>query len=101
MKLMEKTIITGGGRIKAPRCQARSKRTKIQFGLTAARGKRVCRFHGAKSTGPKTLEGRRRCAAAKTLHGTDPREMRKASRAKMRELNALYEMLPWFAKGRL
>ena len=99
---MEKTIITCGGRIKAPRCQAKSKRTKIQCGLAAARGKRVCRFHGGKSTGPRTAAGKKRCAAAKTIHGEDTRALRAASRAKMRELNALYEMLPWYAKqGRL
>jgi hypothetical protein len=38
---MEKMIITCGGRIKAPCCQAKSNRTKVQSGLAAARGKRV------------------------------------------------------------
>ena len=98
---MEEIIITCGGRIKAPRCQAKSKRTKVQCGLAAARGKRVCKWHGGASTGPKTLEGRKRCAAAKTLHGTDTRELQAASRAKMRELKELFNLLPWYAKGRL
>ena len=97
---MEETIITCGGRIKAPRCQAKSKRTKRQCAAPASRGKRVCRFHGGKSTGPKTLEGRKRCAQARTIHGTDSRAQRKASRAKMRELNELFSMLPWFARRR-
>ncbi len=58
ISLMEKTVFIFNGRIKAPRCQAKSKRTKVQCGLAAARGKRVCRFHGAKSTGPRTIEGK-------------------------------------------
>jgi len=98
---MEETIITCGGRIKAPRCQALSKRTKVQCGLAATRGKRVCKWHGGKSTGPKTLEGRKRCATAKTIHGTDTRALRAAGRAKMKELKALFNLLPWYAKGRL
>lgn len=98
---MEETIITCGGKIKARRCQAKSKRTKVQCGQASARGKRVCRFHGGKSTGPKTLEGRKRCATAKTIHGTDTRELRIKYRLKVKELNALYDMLPWYAKGRL
>ncbi|MDA0630613.1 MAG: HGGxSTG domain-containing protein, partial [Proteobacteria bacterium] len=42
-----------------------SKRTRKQCGAPAMRGKRVCRFHGGLSTGPKSAEGRARCAAAK------------------------------------
>jgi hypothetical protein len=98
---MEKTVFIFSGRVEAPRCQAKSKRTGKQCGIAAARGKRVCKWHGGKSTGPKTLEGRKRCATAKTIHGTDTRELRIKYRLKVKELNALYEMLPWFAKGRL
>ncbi len=98
---MQKTIITCGGRIKARRCQALSKRTKVQCGQAVARGRRTCKWHGGASTGPKTLEGGKRCAAAKTIHGTDTRELRIKYRLKVKELNALYDLLPWFAKGRL
>ena len=35
------------------------------------KGKRVCRTHGVASTGPKTEQGRQRCAAAKTVHGNE------------------------------
>jgi len=41
------------GRI-APRCQAMSKRSKKQCKKAALNGKRVCMFHGGKSTGPKS-----------------------------------------------
>ena len=90
-----------GGRCVAARCQALSKRTHRQCGQAAVRGKRVCKWHGGKSTGPKTVEGGQRCAQARTDHGLDTRALREEGRAKMRELQALYDMLPWYAKGRL
>jgi len=40
------------------------------------RGKQVCKNHGGKSTGPKTQEGRERCAAAKLIHGQETTTMR-------------------------
>lgn len=42
----------------------------------AAKGKTKCRYHGGASTGPKTPEGRQRCAEAKTIHGNEKREAR-------------------------
>ena len=36
----------------------------------------VCRTHGGASTGPKTEQGRQRCAEAKTIHGKDTRAKR-------------------------
>ena len=40
------------------------------------RGKKVCKYHGGLSTGPKTEAGRQRCAEAKTIHGRETRETR-------------------------
>ena len=40
------------------------------------KGKRVCKTHGGRSTGPKTEAGRKRCAEAKTIHGRETREAR-------------------------
>lgn len=40
------------------------------------KGKAVCKFHGGASTGPRTPEGRARCAAAKTIHGQETRQAR-------------------------
>jgi hypothetical protein len=94
---METTLITCGGYIKTARCQALSKRTKQQCGAPASRGKRVCRFHGGKSTGPTSIEGRKRCAAAKTIHGEDTRALREQSREKRREMKRLFNNLPWYA----
>ena len=65
------------GRIRCCRCQAQSKRTKRQCQAPAMKGKTKCRFHGGKSTGPKTSAGRQRIATAKTIHGTETRQIRK------------------------
>lgn len=74
------TLLTAGGRIRCNQCQTLSKRTKQQCRAPAAKGKRVCRFHGGASTGPKTESGRQRCAEAKTIHGRETRKAR-ATRA--------------------
>jgi len=73
---LEQTLTALGGRVTCPRCQAKSKRTKLQCGAPALQGKRVCKTHGGRSTGPKTEAGRQRCAQAKTIHGHETREAR-------------------------
>ena len=81
------------GRILAPRCQALSKRSKLQCRKAALSGKRVCMFHGGKSTGPKTEQGRKRCASAKTMHGYETRAARKYRASKFREMQALFDRI--------
>ena len=73
---IEQTLKTLGGRVTCQRCQAKSKRTKLQCAAPALKGKRVCKTHGGRSTGPKTEAGRQRCAEAKTIHGRETREAR-------------------------
>ena len=73
---LEQTLKTLGGRVTCQRCQAKSKRTKLQCSAPALKGKRVCKTHGGRSTGPKTEAGRQRCAEAKTIHGRETREAR-------------------------
>ena len=73
---LEQTLKTLGGRVICQRCQAKSKRTKLQCAAPALKGKRVCKTHGGRSTGPKTEAGRQRCAVAKTIHGRETRETR-------------------------
>ena len=73
---LEQTLKTLGGRVTCQRCQAKSKRTKLQCAAPALKGKRVCKTHGGRSTGPKTEAGRQRCAEAKTIHGRETREVR-------------------------
>ena len=89
----EPFITLASGRIRCRRCQASSKRTKRQCAAPAVREKRVCRFHGGKSTGPKTEEGRKRCASAKTVHGGETRAIRAARPAKMAELRELARLI--------
>jgi hypothetical protein len=83
------TFETAGGRIKCLQCQAQSKRTKQKCRAPATKGKTKCRFHGGASTGPKTTEGRQRCAEAKTIHGNETRKARIDRAAAMRQLRAL------------
>jgi hypothetical protein len=44
--------------------------------LPAIKGKRVCKTHGGRSTGPKTEAGRQRCAQAKTIHARETHKTR-------------------------
>ena len=89
----ESTLETAGGKITCPRCQARSKRTKIQCGKPALKGKSICQFHGGRSTGAKTKEGRLRIAQSKTLHGNETRQVRAERSTKSAELSSLEDMM--------
>jgi hypothetical protein len=86
-------ISTAGGKIHCSRCQAMSKRTRLQCGAPAEKGKRVCRFHGARSTGPKTKEGRLRIARGKTQHGGETRQARIERSAMSAKLLAMEDIL--------
>ena len=82
-----------GGRISAPRCQALSKRSKLQCKKAALTGKRVCMFHGGKSTGPVTDDGKKRCAIAKTVHGYETRAAREYRAEKFKVMQALFDRM--------
>jgi hypothetical protein len=87
-------ITTLGGRITCPRCQATSKQTGNQCRAPASKGKMQCRFHGGKSTGPKTDAGKLACAAARTTQGgRETREQRRVRAEKFRELKELEGLL--------
>ena len=73
---MMNKFFTLGGRVECNQCQARSSRTKLQCRSPAIKGKRVCKWHGGRSTGPKTEAGRQRCAQVKTIHGRETRGAR-------------------------
>ena len=87
------TLSTAGGRIVCRRCNAISKRTKLQCGGPAVRGKTKCKFHGGMSTGPVTPEGKLRCAQAKTVHGHDSRADRQVHRLTMKRLRLYAQIL--------
>ena len=86
------TMTTAGGRIICKQCQAASKRTRLQCKAPAIKGKNVCRTHGGLSTGPKTEQGRQRCAEAKTLHGRETRKIRAERSRKSAELHQLVDL---------
>jgi len=88
----EAYIVTLGGRIRCPRCQAQSKRTKQQCRSPAIRGKRVCRIHGGRSTGPRTQQGRNLCGTAKTRHGRETRAIRAKRQQALAELRVIERM---------
>lgn len=86
-------LITAGEKITCRRCTAKSKRTGIQCGAPAERGKNVCRFHGARSTGAKTEEGKARIAAAHTIHGRETREQREQYSAASARISRLEDAM--------
>ena len=86
------TFRTAGGRIRCLQCQAKSKRTKQQCRAPAAKGKTKCRFHGGASIGPKTQQGRQRCAKAKTIHGNETRKARTERADAVRQLRTLEDL---------
>ena len=85
-------LLTAGGRITCNRCQAMSKRTEQQCAAPASKGKTKCRFHGGASNGPKTVQGLKRCAAAKTTHGSETRKARAERALGMRRLRELEDL---------
>ncbi len=86
------TMSTLGGRIICKQCQATKKKSRIQCKAPAMRGKSVCRTHGGLSTGPRTAEGRARCALAKTVHGNETRAVRAERTAMAKTLHELVDL---------
>jgi hypothetical protein len=81
-----------GGAIVCRQCRAKSKRTGLQCRAPAMRGMEVCRFHGGRSSGPVSIEGRIRCAQARTVHGFETRRGRAELSARIAYIASL-EML--------
>ena len=71
----EKLLVTAGGRITCPRCQAMSRSNK-QCLKPALRGKQVCGHHGGKSKGPRTAEGKERSRQAHIKSGAYTKQAR-------------------------
>ena len=78
-------------------CNALSKRTRERCKAHAIKGKTKCRFHGGRSTGPRTAAGRARISAANTVHGRQTRAKRAEYRAGMAELRRIEDQM--FALG--
>ena len=93
MILNEEYLITAGGKITCPRCQAKSKRTKNQCGRPALKGRQVCDFHGGKSTGPRTAEGKERSRQAHIKSGLYTKESRLRESSASLSLAQLEDMM--------
>ena len=85
-------FLTLGGRVTCTQCNAMSKRSRQRCQAPAIKGKTKCRFHGGKSTGPKTKAGRAMIAAAHTVHGRETRAKRAERSAKLAELHQLEQL---------
>lgn len=92
MSDFEQILITGGGRIVCKRCQARSGRTKKQCSKPALKSKAVCQFHGGRSSGPRTKEGKEKIAKVKTIHGKETREIRRQRQLRSLEFFRLRDL---------
>jgi len=78
----------------ARRCGARNRKGS-SCQCPAMRGKKRCRLHGGKSTGPRTEAGLRRIRLANLKHGHFTKEARRERtevRAAFRQLQALLKM---------
>ena len=93
---------TLGGRVICTQCDALSKRTRQRCKAPAIKGKTKCRFHGGRSTGPKTAEGKSAIARVHTVHGRETRAIRAERSSKLAELRDLEELgfkVGLFAEG--
>lgn len=79
MDSTEKSLVTAGGRITCLRCIAMSKRSRLQCKKPALKVSKTqkCEFHGGRSTGPKTADGKARIGEAHLIHGRDTNERRR------------------------
>ena len=89
----EKYVTLSGLNRTVNRCQATSKRTVDQCRKAAMKGKQVCRAHGGCSTGPRTQQGRKRCAEARYQHGWESRKTRELRAQKFHEMKTLFSLI--------
>ena len=91
-------LTTAGGQIKCLRCTACSTRTMQQCGRPALKSSKTqkCQFHGGRSSGPKTPEGKARITASHSVHGEDSksaRTERSAASAKLKRIEDAMHLL--------
>jgi hypothetical protein len=102
---LESFLATADGRIQCLRCTALSKRSGLQCGRPAMRLSKTqkCNFHGGKSTGPKTKEGRQRISNAQLIHGRETvkkRAERQETAARLAQMEDVMHVLKMTTGGR-
>lgn len=92
---MLKNFVSKNGKIQCLRCTAHSSRTGVQCGRPALKSSKTqkCQYHGARSTGPKTAEGKARIAAAQTVHGQETNAARAARAADSAKLSRIEDAM--------
>ena len=95
---MEKYMLVASSENECCRCTARSVRTGVQCGRPALKTSKThkCQFHGGRSLGPKSDEGKARIASAHTVHGHETklaRAERSAGSAKLHRLEDAMHLL--------
>ena len=95
MKNIISTLVTGGGKITCKRCTAKSKRSGEQCKKPALKTSRTqkCEFHGGRSTGPKTAEGKARQRAAVLKTGDYTKEAMEDKARSVRVLAGLEDAM--------
>ena len=88
----DKELLTCGGRIVCRRCKASSVRTKRQCGRPALKGKSVCQFHGGRSTGPKSEQGKSRLRTLNLKKGFFTAKARDSARRNLIKLRYLEDI---------
>lgn len=105
MENYQQTLVTANGKISCLRCTALSKRTRLQCGRPAMKSSKAqkCNFHGGKSTGPKTTEGRQRISKANLVHGDETIQKRAERQRKalwFKQVEDVMHVLDMTAGGR-
>ena len=82
-----------------------SKRSRLQCGRPAMKSSKTqkCNFHGGKSTGPKTTEGRQRISNAQLIHGRETvkkRAARQETAVRLAQMEDVMHVLKMTTGGR-
>jgi hypothetical protein len=95
MKNVISTLVTAGSKITCRRCTAMSKRSREQCKKPALKTSRTqkCEFHGGRSTGPKTAEGKARQRAAVLKTGNYTKEAMEDKARSVRMLAGLEDAM--------
>ena len=95
MKNTISTLVTAGSKITCQRCTAMSKRSGEQCKKPALKTSRTqkCEFHGGRSTGPKTAEGKARQRAAVLKKGNYTKEAMEDKARSVRVLHGLEDAM--------